>query len=69
MPLKEGHSEKVISTNISHCMSKWKDTGKVSGNPVGKAKAMSMCAAMSYDSARGSANSSALSKAIRERRK
>ena len=69
MPLKEGSSEEVISTNISHCMSKWKDTGKVSGVSVGKAKAMKMCAGMSYESARGSAGSSALSKAIRERRK
>lgn len=70
MPLKEGSSKETISTNIKHCMSKYNDTGKVSGNPVGsKKKAIEICSAMAYDSARSSAGGSALSKAIRKRRK
>jgi len=70
MPLKEGSSKETISTNIEHCMSRWKETGKVSGNSVGSAKkAMQICSAMAYDSARGSADSDALSNAIKKRRK
>ena len=70
MPLKEGSSKETISTNISHCMSKYNDTGRVSGNPVGSSKkAMEICSAMAYDTARKSASSGALSKAIRKRRK
>lgn len=70
MPLKEGSSKETISTNIKHCMSKYHDTGKVSGNSVGsKGKAMEICSAMAYDSARSSANGNALSKAIRSKRK
>ena len=46
------------------------ETGKVSGNSVSsEKKAMEICSAMAYDSARGSAGSSALSKAIRKKRK
>ena len=70
MPLKNGSSKEVISTNIEHCLSKWKETGLVSGNPVGsKKKAMQICAAMSYSSAQKSADGEALSKAIKKRRK
>lgn len=70
MPLKEGSSKEVISTNIQHCMRNWKKTGEVSGNPVSsEKKAMKICAAMSYDNARSSADSSALSKAIGRKRK
>ena len=70
MPLKEGSSKETISTNISHCMKVYKDTGKVSGNPVSSTKkAMQICSAMAYDSAKGSADSSALSKAIKKGRK
>ena len=70
MPLKEGSSKETISANIKHCMSKYHDTGNVSGNPVGSdKKAMEIGSAMAYDSAKGSANSSALSKAIKKRRK
>ena len=70
MPLKEGSSKETISTNIEHCMSKYHDTGKVSGNPVASTqKAMKICSAMAYDSAQSSANSSALSKAIGSKRK
>jgi len=70
MPLKEGSSKETISTNIKHCMHVYHKTGKVSGNPVdSEKKAMEICSAMAYDSARSSAGSSALSKAIRKRRK
>jgi len=70
MPLKEGSSKETISTNIKHCMSRWKETGKVSGNSVGsEKKAMEICSAMAYDSARSSADSDALSNAIKKRRK
>ena len=70
MPLKEGSSKETISTNIEHCMHNYHNTGKVSGNPVAsEKKAMQICAAMAYDSARSSAGSSALSKAIRSKRK
>ena len=70
MPLKEGSSKGTISTNIEHCMSKYHDTGNVSGNPVGsEKKAMEICSAMAYDSARKSAGSGALAGAIRSRRK
>ena len=70
MPLKEGSSKETISTNIEHCMSNYHKTGKVSGNLVGsEKKAMQICSAMAYDNAKGSADSSALSKAIRKRRK
>ena len=70
MPLKEGSSSKTISTNISHCMKKYKDTGMVSGNSVSSMKkAMEICSGMAYSSARDSANSSALSRAIGRKRK
>ena len=70
MPLKEGSSSKTISTNIKHCMSKYHDTGQVSGNPVeSEKKAMEICSAMAYDTARKSAGGSALHKAIRKHRK
>ena len=70
MPLKEGSSKDTISTNIAHCMSKWKSTGNVSGNPVGsQKKAMQICAAMAYDQAREGAKGPALSKAIKDKRK
>jgi len=70
MPLKEGSSKGTISTNIEHCMSIYHKTGKVSGNHVGsKKKAMEICSAMAYDSAKGSADSNALSKAIKKGRK
>jgi len=70
MPLKEGSSKETISANIEHCMSKYHETGKVSGNSVSsEKKAMEICSAMAYDSARGSADSDALSNAIKKRRK
>lgn len=70
MPLKEGSSKETISTNIEHCMSVYHDTGKVSGNPVAsEKKAMEICSAMSYDTARKSAGGSGLAKAIRKHRK
>ena len=70
MPLKEGSSKDVISTNIEHCMSNYQKTGKVSGNFVAsEKKAMEICSAMAYDSAKGSADSDALSNAIKKRRK
>lgn len=70
MPLKKGSSEETISTNIEHCMSKYHDTGEVSGNPVGsEKKAMQICSAMAYDTARKSAGGGALAKAIRKKRK
>jgi predicted transcriptional regulator len=67
MPLQKGSSKETISTNIGHCISVWKKTGKVSGKSVSKDKAMKMCAAMSYSSARKSATSSALVKRLRKR--
>jgi hypothetical protein len=60
MPLKKGYSKGTISTNIEHCMHKWKATGKVSGKTVGAEKARQMCAAMSYTSARTSAKGKSL---------
>ena len=60
MPLKKGYSEGTISSNIGHCMHKWKITGTVSGKKVGKAKAREMCAGMSYESARTSAKGKSL---------
>lgn len=70
MPLQGGSSADVISENISHCMKKYKETGNVSGSPVGSAKkAMSICTAMAYSSARKSADGEALSRNIRKRRK
>ena len=70
MPLKEGSSKDVISTNIEHCMAKYKETGQVSGNSVASTKkAMKICAAMAYDQAREGAKGPALSKAIKEKRK
>ena len=60
MPLKEGYSKGTISSNIEHCMHKWKQTGSVSGKKVGQAKARQMCAAMSYSSARTSAKGKSL---------
>ena len=51
-------------------MSKYHDTGQVSGNDVGsEKKAMEICSAMAYDTARKSAGGSALHKAIRKHRK
>ena len=70
MPLKEGSSKETISVNIKHCIDNYKRTGKVSGNPVGSMKkALEICSAMAYNSARGSANSSSLSNAIKKGRK
>lgn len=70
MPLQGGSSKEVISANIDHCMKKYNETGNVSGNPVGSTKkAMQICTAMAYESARKSAGSSALSKKIGEKRK
>lgn len=60
MPLKKGYSSGTISTNIEHCMHKWKATGKVSGKTVGKEKARAMCSAMSYTSARTAAKGKSL---------
>jgi len=65
MPLKTGSSKATISKNIEHCLSLWKKTGKVSGKTVGKDKAMSMCAAMSYSSAKKSATSKSLADKLR----
>lgn len=51
-------------------MKKYKDTGMVSGNSVSSMKkAMEICSGMAYSSARDSANSSALSRAIGRKRK
>jgi hypothetical protein len=70
MPLKGGSSKEVISANIEHCMAKYKETGNVSGNPVESTKkAMQICSAMAYSSARESAKGPALSKAIKEKLK
>lgn len=60
MPLKEGYSKGTVSTNISHCMHKWEDTGMVSGTKVGHDKAQEMCVAMSYKSARTAAKGKSL---------
>lgn len=60
MPLKKGYSKGTISTNIEHCMHKWKATGKVSGKTVGAEKARQMCTAMSYSSARKDAKGKSL---------
>jgi len=49
-------------------MSKYKDTGKVSGNPVGSTnKARQICAAMAYTSARKAAKGKSLVKHLRKR--
>ena len=61
MPLKEGSSKSTIASNIEHCMSNFKSTGKVSGNPVGSGKkARQICAAMAYKSARKTATNKSL---------
>jgi len=67
MPLKEGSSKATISNNIEHCMSRWKETGKVSGKTVNKEKAQSMCAAMSYSSARKTATNKSLLDKLRKK--
>ena len=70
MPLKGGSSKETIATNIKHCMSRYRDTGNVSGNPVGsEKKALEICSAMAYSSAKKSADGNALSKAIRRKSK
>ena len=70
MPLKGGSSKETISANIEHCMAKYKETGNVSGNPVAsEGKAMKICTAMAYDSARKGASGVALSKSIKEKLK
>jgi len=66
MPLKKGTSKATISKNIEHCASLWKKTGKVSGKTVGKDKAMSMCAAMSYKSAKKGAVGKSLADKLRK---
>lgn len=48
-------------------MSAYKRTGKVSGKSVSKSKAMSMCAAMSYSTARKSAGSKSLAGKLRKK--
>ena len=61
MPLKEGSSKATIASNIEHCMSTWKRTGKVSGNTVSSVKkARSICAGMSYSSAKKTATNKSL---------
>jgi len=68
MPLKEGSSQATISNNIDHCMSVYKDTGKVSGNSVGSTeKAREICAAMAYSSARKSSKGKALVKHLQRK--
>ena len=68
MPLKTGSSQATISANIEHCMSNYKETGKVSGNSVGSSeKARKICAAMAYSSARKSAKGSSLIKHLRKK--
>lgn len=68
MPLKGGSSQATISSNIQHCMSKYKSTGKVSGNSVGSTqKARQICAAMAYGTARKSAKGEALLKHLRKK--
>lgn len=66
MPLKAGSNKETISSNIEHCMSLWKKNGKVSGKTVGKDKAMKMCAAMSYSSAKKSATGQSLAEKLRK---
>ena len=66
MPLKSGSNKETISSNISHCMSAWKKNGKVSGKTVSKDKAMKMCAAMSYSSAKKSATGKSLAEKMRK---
>lgn len=61
MPLKGGSSKATIAKNIEHCMSKYKSTGKVSGNSVGSTKkARQICAAMAYSSAKKTATNKSL---------
>ena len=61
MPLKEGSSKATISKNIEHCMSKYKSTGKVSGNSVANSKkARQICAAMAYSSAKKTSTNKSL---------
>ena len=67
MPLKKGGSQATISKNIEHCMSRFKATGKVSGNTVSAEKARQMCAAMAYGSARKSAGSKSLLNKLRKK--
>lgn len=68
MPLKKGGSEATIAKNIEHCMSKYHDTGKVSGELVGsEGKARQICAAMAYSSARKTAGSASLISKLRKK--
>ena len=68
MPLKEGSSKGTIATNIEHCMSVYKKTGKVSGNPVASAeKASKICAAMAYSSAKKSSTQKSLLNKLKEK--
>jgi len=69
MPLKKGYSKGTVSSNIEHCMHNWKITGTVSGKKVDKAKARSMCAAMSYSSARTSAKGKSLTYLLQKGKK
>ncbi len=58
MPLTKGYSKKTVSSNIQHCLSNFKKTGKVSGHAVGSMKqAMKECAGMAYSSAKESISS------------
>ena len=68
MPLQKGNGQDIISTNISHCMSVYKKTGKVSGNPVAsKEKASKICAAMAYSSAKKSSTQKSLLNKLKEK--
>lgn len=68
MPLKEGSSQATISANMEHCMSNYKETGKVSGNAVGSTeKARKICAAMSYATARKASKGKSLVKYLRKK--
>ena len=68
MPLKAGNSKATISTNIEHCMSIYKKTGKVSGNHVAnEKKARKICAAMAYSSAKKSATNESLLDKLKEK--
>lgn len=53
MPLKKGFSKSIIASNISHCISLFKKTGKVSNSKVSNMKdALKQCSAMAYSSAK-----------------
>ena len=68
MPLKGGSSQSTISSNIEHCMSKYHDTGKVSGNSVAsEAKARQICAAMAHSSAKKSSTHKSLLNKLKEK--